>query len=127
MFGAGGLFATQVLDLHGGQAALVGLVGGAGGAGLAGALFGILRRSESGEPFRIADLVGSPAYVSVSIPAGRYGTVLVKAEGQTHEFSATAELDVPAGRTVTIVGVAGTGVIVRDEAAAAPAAAGQEE
>lgn len=126
MFGAGGLFATQVMDLHGAQAALIGLAAGAGGAGLAAALFGVLRRSESGEPFRIADLVGDPAYVSVGIPAGRYGTVLVKAEGQTHEFSATAEQDIPAGRTVTIVGIAGTGVIVRDEAATAGAAAGQE-
>jgi membrane protein implicated in regulation of membrane protease activity len=126
MFGAGGLFATQVLDLHGGQAAVVGLISGGGGAGLAGALFGILRRSESGEPFRLADLVGTSAYVSVSIPAGRYGTVLVKAEGQTHELTATAEQDVPAGRTVTIVGVAGMGVIVRNETATAPAATGQE-
>lgn len=123
MFGAGGLFASQVLDMHAGPAAVVGVVAGVGGAALAGALFGVLRRSESGEPFSLADLVGDTAYVSVSIPAGRYGTVLVKAEGQTHEFSATSDQDITAGRTVRITGIAGSGVIVRDEAATpAPAA-----
>jgi membrane protein implicated in regulation of membrane protease activity len=123
MFGAGGLFATQVLDLHGPQAAIVGVVSGIGGAVLAGALFGLLKRSESADPFKIADLVGDEAYVSVGIPAGRYGSVLVKAEGQTHEFSATSEQEIPAGRTVVITGTAGTGVIVRDTAAAAVPAA----
>jgi membrane protein implicated in regulation of membrane protease activity len=116
MFGAGGLFATQVLDVHGGQAALVGAVAGIGGAALAGGLFNALKRTESAEPFSIADLVGEDAYVSVAIPGGRYGSVLVKAEGQTHEFSATAHHDIDAGTTVRITGVAGTGVIVDDAA-----------
>jgi len=115
MFGAGGLFATQLLDVHGGQAALVGAVAGLGGAVLAGSLFGVLRRSESGEPFGIADLVGGTAFVSVGIPANRYGSVLVKAEGQTHEFAATADHEVPAGRTVRVIGTAGNAVIVRDD------------
>jgi len=119
MFGAGGLFATQVLDVHGAQAAIVGVVSGAGGAALAGVLFGVLRRSESADPFTLADLVGGTAYVTVAVPAGRYGSVLVKAEGQTHEFSATADAEIPAGRTVTVVGVAGTGLIVRDTSTAA--------
>jgi hypothetical protein len=123
MFGAGGLFATQVLDLHGAGAAIVGVIAGIGGAALAGALFGLLKRSESADPFKLADLVGDSAYVSVGIPAGRYGSVLVKAEGQTHEFSATADQEIPTGRTVTIIGTAGNGVIVRDEAAAAAPAA----
>jgi membrane protein implicated in regulation of membrane protease activity len=123
MFGAGGLFATQVLDQHGAGAAIVGAISGIGGAALAGALFGVLRRSESAEPFALSDLVGGSAYVSVGIPANRYGSVLVKAEGQTHEFSATSDRDVPAGRTVTITGIAGNGVIVRDEPAAAVPAA----
>jgi membrane protein implicated in regulation of membrane protease activity len=126
MFGAGGLFATQVIDVHGGQAAVVGLLSGAGGAGIAGALFGVLRRSESGEPFKLADLVGSTAFVSVAIPAGRYGSVLVKAEGQTHEFPATADQDVPAGRTVIITGTAGNGLIVEHKPATASAATGRE-
>ncbi len=119
MFGAGGLFATQVLNVHGGQAAIVGVISGLGGAGLAGALFGLLRRSESKEPFTLSDLVGGTAYVSVAVPAGRHGSVLVKAEGQTHEFSATADTDIAAGRTVEVIGVAGSGLIVRDITTAA--------
>jgi membrane protein implicated in regulation of membrane protease activity len=126
MFGAGGLFATQVLDVHGAAAAIIGVASGIGGAALAGVLFSVLKRSESGEPFSIADLVGGSAYVSVAIPANRYGSVLVKAEGQTHEFSATSDRDVPAGRTVTITGTAGSGVIVRDETVAAAAETGEE-
>ena len=59
----------------------------------------------------------------VSIPASRFGSVLVKAEGQTHEFPATADRDVPAGRTVTITGIAGNGVIVRDDTASTASAA----
>jgi membrane protein implicated in regulation of membrane protease activity len=123
MFGAGGLFGTQVLDLHEGQAAVVGIGFGLVGAVFAGLLFGFLRRSESPEPFKIEDLVGDQAHVAVAIPAGRYGSVIVRAEGQTHEFSATADADIPAGRTVRIVAVAGTGVVVRlEEAVTAPEA-----
>ena len=126
MFGAGGLFATQVLDLHGAAAAVVGVVSGIGGAALAGVLFGVLQKSESGEPFKIADLVGEDAYVSVGIPAGRYGTVIAKAEGQTHELTATADRDIPSGRMVRVVGIAGTGLIVRDTTAAVGVSAGEE-
>jgi membrane protein implicated in regulation of membrane protease activity len=125
MFGAGGLFATQVLDVHGAAAAIIGVISGIGGAALAAGLFSVLQRSESGEPFKIADLVGDEVYVSVAIPAGRYGTVLAKKEGQTHEFAATAEHDIAPGRTVRVTGTAGTGLIVRDESAA-PAAKGEE-
>jgi membrane protein implicated in regulation of membrane protease activity len=127
MFGAGGLFATQVLDVHGGQAAVIGIIAGVGGAALAGGLFGLLKRSETEEPFKTTDLVGDSGYVSVAIPANRFGSVLVHVEGQTHEFAATAEQDIPAGRTVTITGIAGSGVIVRDEAAAAASAVAGEE
>ena len=92
------------------------------GAGLAGGLFAWLRRSESAEPFSLKDLVGESAYVSVAIPAGRYGTVLVHAEGQTHEFAATSGAEVPSGSTVQVVGVAGTGLIVEAAQPAQPAA-----
>jgi len=112
MFGVGGLFATQVLDLHGGQAAVVGLVFGLVGMGIAYMIFSALRRAESPPPFSTADLVGHDAYVQVSIPAGRYGSVLVKAEGQTHEFSATASVDIGVGTVARVSGVAGTGLIV---------------
>ena len=102
------------------QAAIIGVISGIGGAALAAGLFSVLNRSESGEPFSIADLVGDEVYVSVGIPAGRYGTVLAKKEGMTHEFTATADADIPTGRTVRVVGTAGAGLIVHDEHAALP-------
>jgi membrane protein implicated in regulation of membrane protease activity len=112
MFGVGGLFATQVLDVHGGQAAMWGTGLGVVGLGIAYGLFSMLRRAEAPEPFSTHDLIGHEAYVQVTIPAGHYGSVLVKAEGQTHEFSATATADVPAASVVRVTGVAGAGLIV---------------
>ena len=112
MFGVGGLFATQVLDVHGGPAALAGTGFGGVGMGIAYVVFGALRRAEADEPFSISDLIGGDAFVAVGIPAGKFGSVLVKKEGQTHEFSATATTDVAAGATVRVTGVAGAGVIV---------------
>src|SRR5580765_7376488 len=112
MFGVGGLFATQVLDLHAGPAAIVGTIGGVIGFGIVFVMFSVLRRSEGANPFSTSSLVGRQASVSVSIPAGRFGTVLVKAEGQTHEFSATAALDIAPGTSVRVTGTAGTGLVV---------------
>ena len=112
MFGVGGLFGTQVLNLHAGPAAVVGTIGGVIGFGIVFVMFSVLRRSEGANPFSTSSLVGRPASVSVSIPAGRFGSVLVKAEGQTHEFSATASVDIPTGTPVTVTGTAGTGLIV---------------
>lgn len=126
MFGAGGLIATQILEIHGPGAAAVGAGSGIAGAVLAGTLFGVLRRSESAEPFRIGDLVGGDAYVSVAIPANRFGSVLVKADGQTHEFAATADRDIAAGRNVRVTGVAGSAVIVMDQEAPVEASASGE-
>ncbi len=112
MFGVGGLFATQVLDVHAGQAAVVGSAFGVAGMGIAYGLFSILRGAQSDEPFSIGDLVGGSAFVSVGIPAGRYGSVLVKREGQTHEYSATSTVDIATGTTTRVIGVAGNGLIV---------------
>ncbi len=123
MFGVGGLFATRVLDVHGGPAAAWG--GGFGIVGLAIAyfIFSALRRAEAPAPFSTRDLIGHEAYVQVGIPAGRHGSVLIKAEGQTHEFSATAPIDIPAGTIARVTGVGGTGVIVELTSPPAPASA----
>jgi membrane-bound ClpP family serine protease len=112
MFGVGGLFATQVLSVHGGTAAIIAAIGGMIGFGIVFVMFTVLRRSEGANPFSTSTLVGRPASVAVSIPAGRFGSVWVKAEGQTHEFSATAAIDIPAGTAVTVTGTAGTGLVV---------------
>jgi membrane protein implicated in regulation of membrane protease activity len=112
MFGVGGLFATQVLDVHNAQAALIGVISGAIGFAIVYVMFTALRRSEGATPFSTATLVGRPASVAVGIPAGHFGSVLVKAEGQTHELSATASVDIPAGSAVTVVGTAGIGLVV---------------
>jgi hypothetical protein len=124
MFGVGGLFATQVLDIHGGSAAIIGTVSGMIGFGIVYGMFSALRKSEGRNPFSTASLIGRTAAVAVGIPAGRYGSVWVKAEGQTHEFSATASVDVPAGSTVTITGTAGTGLIVAPVTGSPPSTAG---
>ena len=47
MFGVGGLFATQVLDVHGGQAAIWGLGFGLAGLAIAYLIFSTLRRAEA--------------------------------------------------------------------------------
>jgi membrane protein implicated in regulation of membrane protease activity len=112
MFGVGGIFATQVLDLHGGPAAVVGVGFGLVGFAVAYLLFSALRRAEGARPYSVGDLVGREGSVSVMIPAGRLGTVYVRAEGQTQELSATAAEDLPGGTPVRVVGTAGMGLVV---------------
>jgi len=121
MFGVGGIFATQVLDLHGGQAAVVGVGFGVVGFLVAFVLFRALKRAEGASPFSVSDLVGREGSVSVAIPAGRLGTVYVRAEGQNHELSATASEDLPAGTPVRVTGTAGMGLVVERVTPAAPA------
>lgn len=58
MFGVGGLFATQALDVQGGQAAMVGVAFGLVGMGIAYGLFSVLQRAEAGPKARRAP--GSP-------------------------------------------------------------------
>ncbi len=112
MFGIGGLFGTQVLDLNSTAASLVGIA--AGGLGAAGAflLFRIFRNSVTESPFSQEDLVGREAYVTVSIPATAWGTISMEVEGMTQEFRATAKADIPRGDMVRITGATGNGLIV---------------
>ena len=103
MFGVGGLFATQVLDVHGGQAAIVGAISGA--LGFAHRLPDVHAPPPGRGRRPVLDSPTSwagPASVAVAIPAGRIGSVYVKAEGQTHEFSATADGRHPGRRVVTV-------------------------
>ena len=121
MFGVGGIFASQVLNLHGAPAAAVGVGFGLVGFAVAYVLFRALRRAEGAKPYSIGDLVGREGSVSVTIPAGRLGTVYVRAEGQTHELSATAGEEIPSGAPIRVTGTAGMGLVV--ERLAAPAVA----
>jgi len=112
MFGVGGIFATQVLRFHGGPATAVGIGFGLAGFAVAYLLFRALSRAEGARPFSVADLVGRTGSVSVTIPAGRLGTVYVRAEGQNHELSATATEDIPSGAAIKVIGTAGMGLVV---------------
>ena len=112
MFGIGGLFGTQVLDLTGAQASIVGVAfGGAGGA-LAWIMFRFLYSSETASPYSQEDLIGRDAYVLVSIPRTAWGTISLEVEGTTQQFRATASEDIERGVMVRIKGVAGNGLIV---------------
>ena len=112
MFGIGGLFGTQVLELSSAQAAVVGVLAGVAGAALAFGMFRILRNSVTESPFSQEDLVGRDAYVSVSIPKTAWGTISMEVEGTTQEFRATSSTDIARGEMVRISGVAGNGLIV---------------
>jgi membrane protein implicated in regulation of membrane protease activity len=120
MFGIGGLFGTQVLELSGGQAAVVGVIAGSGGAALAFVMFRLLKNSVTESPFSQDDLIGREAYGSVGIPKTRWGTISMEVEGMTQEFRATSSLDIARGQQVRISGVAGNGLIVEPRKDADP-------
>ncbi len=119
MFGVGGLFGTQVFNLGAGMASIVGLIFGVVGAGVVWAMFGLLRRAEAPPQFSLAELVGQRGRVSVSIPGGRAGSVLLSYAGSTHDLSATADQDISAGTVVTVTDVAGSTLIVTRAASGA--------
>ena len=116
MFGAGGLFG-QSLGLGSGGATLAGVGAGVFGSGLVFGAFKLLRQAESTDTFSLQDMIGSTARVSVGIPAHHFGSVLISFAGATHNLTATADVEISAGREVKVVGVAGTNLVV----AAAPA------
>lgn len=112
MFGVGGLFGLHSLGLGPGLATLVGVVAGAVGAGVVLGAFRVLGAAQSTETFSLQDMVGSTGRVSVAIPASRFGTVLISFAGASHNMTATADTDVPAGRVVKVVAVAGGNLVV---------------
>ncbi len=112
MFGVGGLIGIEALGMSSGPASLVGAFSGALGAGIVYGLFSVLRRAEAPEAFSLSELIGRKGRVTVGIPAGRNGTVLVSHGGASIEQTATADREIPSGQTVTIVDVvAGTLVV----------------
>jgi membrane-bound ClpP family serine protease len=112
MFGVGGLFGLHSLNAGPGGATLVGTVTGLVGAGVVFGAFKALRQAESTETFSLQDMIGSTGRVSVGIPANKFGTVLISFAGSSHNLTATADAEIPAGHEVKIVAIAGTNLVV---------------
>ena len=112
MFGIGGLIGTQILTLDTGRASLVGGIFGAIGFALVFGMFAALRRSEAPEPFSLNELVGQTGRVNVAIPAKRYGSVFISYAGESHNLTATADVDVPPGSSVRVTAIAGANIVV---------------
>jgi membrane protein implicated in regulation of membrane protease activity len=113
MFGVGGLFGTEVLNLGPGQASIVGGIFGLAGAGLVFGMFRFLGRSEAPPPFTLTDLVGERGRVSVTIGVDRLGSVLVSHAGSTHSLGASADEELAPGTIVEITDIYGSTVVVR--------------
>jgi membrane protein implicated in regulation of membrane protease activity len=112
MFGVGGLFGTQILNLSPGVASLLGGTFGLIGAAIVFFMFRFLRRAEAPPTFGLSDLVGQRGRVAVGIVAGRPGAVLISYAGSTQNLTASADVDIPAGAVVVVTDVAGTTVVV---------------
>lgn len=112
MFGVGGLFGLHGIGQSPGAATLTGAVAGVVGGAIVFGAFKVLRQAESTDTFSLQDMVGSTGRVSISIPANRFGTVLISFAGASHNMTATADADIPAGKDVRVVAVAGGNLVV---------------
>ena len=112
MFGVGGLFGLHSLNAGPGGATIVGVISGLLGAGVVFGAFKALRQAESTETFSLQDMIGSTARVSVGIPANKFGSVLISFAGASHNLTATADVEIPAGHDVKVIAVAGTNLVV---------------
>lgn len=112
MFGVGGLFGTEVFDLQPGLASLLGVGFGIVGASVVTFAFRYLRRAEAPPAFGLSELVGQRGRVSVTIRAGRSGSVLLSYGGNTHDLSATSATELSAGTVVVVDDVAGSTLVV---------------
>jgi membrane protein implicated in regulation of membrane protease activity len=116
-FGLVGLLATRLLGIHGGFAVAAALAGAVVGATVGPPLLAMARGSGGIAALSMRDLVGRTASVAVAIPGGKFGSVYVRSGGRSHEYSATAAADIPAGVDVTVTGAVGDGLIVAPVAA----------
>jgi len=112
MFGVGGLFGLHSLNAGPGGGTVVGVISGLLGAGVVFGAFKALRSAESTETFSLQDMIGSTARVSVGIPANKFGSVLISFAGASHNLTATADVEIPAGHEVKVIAVAGTNLVV---------------
>jgi membrane-bound ClpP family serine protease len=112
MFGVGGLFGLHSLNAGPGGATVVGVISGLIGAGVVFGAFKALRSAESTETFSLQDMIGSTGRISVGIPANKFGSVLISFAGASHNLTATADVEIPAGHDVKVIAVAGTNLVV---------------
>jgi membrane-bound ClpP family serine protease len=112
MFGVGGLFGLHSLNAGPGGATVVGVISGLIGAGVVFGAFKALRSAESTETFSLQDMIGSTGRVSVGIPANKFGSVLISFAGASHNLTATADVEIPAGHDVKVIAIAGTNLVV---------------
>jgi membrane-bound ClpP family serine protease len=112
MFGVGGLFGLHSVGAGVGGATLIGIVAGLLGSGVVFGAFKVLRQAESSSTFDLQEMVGSTGRVSVGIPANRFGTVLISFAGASHNMTATSDAEIPAGRVVKVVAIAGGNLVV---------------
>jgi membrane protein implicated in regulation of membrane protease activity len=112
IFGVGGIIGTQLFNLAGWSAALVGIVLGVAGFAIAYALYGTMRRAESPRALSTADLVGHQGAVRVTIPAGQLGKVSVQVGGLARDVDATSATEITSGTVVRAVGMAGAALVV---------------
>jgi membrane-bound ClpP family serine protease len=112
MFGVGGLFGIHGIGAGIGVATLSGIVAGILGALVVFFAFKVLKQAESSDTFSLEEMIGSTGRVSVGIPANRFGTVLISFAGGSHNLTATADAEIGPGRTVKVVGVAGSNIVV---------------
>jgi membrane-bound ClpP family serine protease len=112
MFGAGGLFGLHSINAGVGGSTLIATAAGLLGAGVAFGAYKVLQQAESTDSFSLEDMVGSTGRVSVGIPANHFGTVLISFAGTSHNMTATADTEIPAGRVVKVVAVAGGNLVV---------------
>ncbi len=120
MFGIGGLFGLHSVGAGVGVATLVGVVAGLLGSGVVFGAFKVLRQAESSSTFDLQDMVGSTGRVSVGIPANHFGTVLISFAGASHNMTATADAEIPAGRVVKVVAIAGGNLVVAPTSVVSP-------
>ena len=113
MFGVGGLAGLHTFGQGAGGATGIGFAAGVVGAGIVLGAFKALQRAESTESFSLSDMVGSTGRVSITIPANRFGSVA----GASHNMTATADAEIPAGRSVKVVAVAGSNLVVAPSSA----------
>jgi membrane-bound ClpP family serine protease len=98
--------------LGSGGATAIAVLAGSVGAGVVFAAFKVLRQAESTDTFSLQDMVGATGRVSVGIPANHFGTVLISFAGGSHNMTATADVEIPAGTVVKVVAVTGTNLVV---------------